>query len=70
LTTTSGQARFLVDDTGGVVEVSFTLTPTAEPCQVRFSLPADGRPCWEPSKITVDYGGRPFATFLVEKHAS
>ena len=70
LTTASGQARFLVDESGGVVAVSFTLTPTSDPCQVRFYLPPDGRPCWQPTEIIVDYGGRRFATFLVEKHSS
>lgn len=68
-TTAGSQARFLVDDTGAVVEISFTLSPTADPCQVRFSLPSETHPCWRPDCIVVDSGGRRFATLAVEDPA-
>jgi S1-C subfamily serine protease len=55
------EARFLVDD-GLVVGIDLWTEPDAEPCEVRFTPGADGRP----GRMAVSRGGVPFGEFLFE----
>jgi hypothetical protein len=63
------EARFTIDEGGGVAGIELWTAPDADPCEVRFGAAAPAHPQGMPAVIEVRHGREVFGVFRIESAA-